>query len=80
MTWNYRLVRHRTRGTTWYGLHEVYYNQRKRAYLWDSKANVIGDTVKEIVGSLAMMLRDATKSDVPILNKSQMPGEGKGKR
>ncbi len=77
MTWNYRVIRHRERkhglDHTWYGLHEVYYNSRGKMYLWAPEPEVIGDSVKDLVGGLAAMLRDATK-DAPILNKREMPG------
>jgi len=78
--WNYRIVRHRSRGQTWYGLHEVYYRKNGKMYLWAPKPDAVGDTLNEVVAGLAMMLRDATKG-APILNKSQMPGENpKGKK
>ena len=73
--WNYRIVRHRTKGVVWYGLHEVYYRENGKLWLWSDKPECVGDTVKDLVAGLAMQLRDATKSDVPILKKSQMPGE-----
>lgn len=79
MSWNYRIVRHRTRGQTYYGLHEVYYTKRGKINLWGHKPEVIGDSVKEIIGALAMMIRDATK-DAPVLNKHEMPGEGKASK
>lgn len=74
--WNYRIIRHRTKGATWYGLHEVYYRKNGKPYLWAEEPDATGDTVKDLVAGLAMQLRDATK-DVPILNKREMPGERK---
>lgn len=83
MTWNYRVIRHRERkhgiDHTWYGLHEVYYRKNGKMYLWAPEPEVIGDSVQDLVGALASMLRDATKASVPVLNKREMPGENRKK-
>lgn len=77
MSWNYRLIRHRSRRNgideTWYGLHEVYYDKKGKMNLWAPDPEVQGESPKEVVATLAAMLRDATK-DVPILREKEMPG------
>ena len=76
--WNYRIVRHRTRSLTWYGLHEVYYKKDgKTVDLWAPKPDAVGDDPKDMVAGLAIQLRDATRSDMPILNQKDMPGATK---
>jgi len=30
MSWNYRVVKKTTEGVTWYGIHEVYYDEKGR--------------------------------------------------
>lgn len=76
MTWNYRVVKHRAKRETFYGLHEVYYRKNGKMYLWSPEPEAIGSTKGELIEALAMMLRDATK-DAPVLKKNEMPGEGK---
>lgn len=73
--WNYRIIKHKTkRGVVWYGLHEVYYKKNGKIDLWSPKPSAMGDTVKDLVGSLAMQIRDATRWEVPVLNEREMPG------
>lgn len=73
--WNYRIVRHRTRNITWYGLHEVYYKKNGKIDLWAPRPSAVGDDPKDMVAGLAVQLHDATKSDAPILNQKDMPGK-----
>ena len=75
--WNYRIIRHRTKRAVYYGLHEVYYRKNGKIYLWAPDAEVTGDTKDEIVAHLALMLRDATRSDMKMLKASEMPGNRK---
>lgn len=76
MSWNYRIVKHRTRGEIWYGLHEVYYNKKGEMNLWAPEPEVVGDSVLDLVATLAAMIRDATK-DAPVLKEKEMPGNKK---
>jgi hypothetical protein len=73
--WNYRIVRHRTGNSVWYGLHEVYYNKKGRMTMWGPEPDAVGNDKDDLVGSLALMLRDATRDRLPILNACMMPGE-----
>lgn len=76
--WNYRIVRHRHQRRTWYGLHEVYYKKGGKIEMW-ADAEVVGDDVADIIGALALMLRDATRRDRPILDERDLPGWKNGK-
>lgn len=75
--WNYRIVRHRTRRITWYGLHEVYYDKSRKVTLWAPRPSATGDSPKDLIAGLAMQLRDATNSEAPILDQKDMPGKTK---
>ena len=77
--WNYRIVRHRVgKGLIWYGLHEVYYKKDgKTIDLWAPKPDAVGDDRMDMIAGLALQLRDATKSDVPILEEKDLPGKTK---
>lgn len=76
--WNHRIVRHRTRGLTWYGLHEVYYKKDgKTIDLWAPNPSASGDSPKDLVAGLALLLHDGTRSDTPILDQKDMPGKTK---
>lgn len=75
--WNYRIVRHRVgKGLTWYGLHEVYYKKNGKIDLWAPRPDAVGDDVWDMIGGLAVQLRDATK-DTPILEEKDLPGKTK---
>lgn len=75
--WNYRIVRHRTAGVTWYGLHEFYYLKNGKIDLYAPRPDAVGDNREDMVAGLAIKLRDATRSDVPILNQKDLPGRTK---
>jgi hypothetical protein len=84
LSWNWRLVRHKKtlkgfpgKKLVWYGLHEVYYNRRGKITMWAQEADVVGDNPMEIIQGLAMMLRDATREDRPILEEKDLPGNRK---
>ncbi len=63
MTWNYRILRHRKDGRTWYGLHEVYYRSdgRPRAYTADPISFYCDEDEgpEGIAKSLRLALKDA---------------------
>lgn len=83
MTWNYRIIQHKTKHGTYYGLHEVYYKKNGQIDMWAPDAEVVGDSPAEIVEALAMMIRDATKTVVggpAILFEKDMPGNRRKKK
>jgi len=65
MTWNYRIIHHDDHEHSYYGLHEIYYDE-KGITNWTAEATVVGDDAAEIVRSLKMMLKDAENSPVLI--------------
>lgn len=82
MTWNYRVMKHRSkhkpsRGVVYYGLHEVFYRKNGAPYMCSENPDVTADTKEELIYTLAMMIRDATKTEVPILDYDKPPWEKK---
>ena len=60
-SWNYRIMRHKICGSTWYALHEVYYEGGKPTTWTIDPVNLHGDTADGIIKCLEQMLRDANK-------------------
>lgn len=65
MTWSYRIMRHKTKEGTFYGLHEVIYDGRKKLYT--EALDGLYDSPKELIESLEMKLADAKKYRKKIL-------------
>ena len=55
--WNYRIIKDNEA----YGLYEVFYNDEGEIALHSENADVIGESVDEIIKSLELMLGDAKK-------------------
>ena len=76
MSWNYRVVRHAApNGETYFGLHEVYYDQHGNVELWCETPAETADTLIELANLLATQFeaaRSARKNG--ILDAAQMPG------
>ena len=70
MTWNYRIIKRKCleTGEVYYGLNEVFYTEKGKLMAYSENDEVIGDTPKEIIQVLKMMLKDA-KKDQPILTQ-----------
>jgi hypothetical protein len=70
MTWNYRIIKRKCleTGEVYYGLNEVFYTEKGKLMAYSENDEVIGDTPKEIIDILEMMLKDA-KKDVPVLTE-----------
>jgi len=68
MTWNYRIIHH-NEDESYYGLHEVYYDENGAIDGWTEDALIVGDTKDEILETLAMMKSDIEKHDVILLSK-----------
>lgn len=76
MSWNYRVVKTRTRRTfknghkvesTTYAIREVFYDKKGRPYAYSDEADApIGDSVDDLRATLVMMLRDTYR--MPVLN------------
>lgn len=72
--WNYRIVKHRHRNYTWYGLHEVFYKKNGKIDMWAPRPDAQGDTVADLLAGLGLQIRDATMENVPILDEKDLPG------
>tara|TARA_R110000822_G_scaffold35865_9_gene100936 strand:+ start:566 stop:877 length:312 start_codon:yes stop_codon:yes gene_type:complete len=55
--WNYRMIK----DLDGYGLYEVFYNDKGEISAHSKNPDIYGDSVKEIISSLEMMLCDAKK-------------------
>lgn len=73
--WNYRILRHRDKGHTWFSVHEVYYDDKNRAWGYTQDAVAAkGETKDETIACLRMMLKDCLFS--PALDASKIPEKG----
>ena len=73
MTWNFRLVRHvgPPPKKIWYGVHEVFYNDKGRAFtMTEDPVNITGETPKEMRRYLQMISRDIRR--LPVLDLSRI--------
>jgi len=70
MTWNYRIIKRKSKVTdeVYYGLNEVFYEKTGELLAFSDKDDIVGDSPQEIVEVLNMMLADA-KKDRPILTE-----------
>lgn len=66
MSWNYRVIRHKTAPTgnakldavtpkEWYGLHEVSYDEKGEINGWFDEPEVTGETLEELRRTITMM-------------------------
>ena len=68
--WNHRIMRHND-DPTWYGLHEVYYNDAGQVVAWtDSPVTVTGESVDDLCGLVEFMQNDKTR---PLLDYDMAP-------
>ena len=69
MTWNYRIIKHQHKNPKdgyWYAVHEVYYDMpEKNSHSWtEEPIDIVGDTKKEVIEILEMMLKDVKNQKV----------------
>ena len=67
MTWNYRILRHRKGGHTWFALHEVFYDDGRPTSYTAEPVGFVADEDEGpagIVGSLEDALDDAWRREV----------------
>lgn len=65
MVWNHRVIKRSFRGEDFYQIHEVYYNDKKKPYLWTNDPIAPGGaSLQELREELQRMLRCL---DTPIL-------------
>ena len=75
MTWNHRIVRHKNGDQEWFVIHEVYYDEKGRAYAVTKDAVAAGgDTPGEVIEQLEQMLHDARKN--PVIDFDSIPEPG----
>ena len=67
--WNYRIIKNKDDS---YGLYEVIYNDDGKISAHSEKAELIGDSVEDLLNSLRLMLDDAQKSSYNILEMDKI--------
>ncbi len=75
MTWNYRLVcNKRTDGSAWYGIHEVFYDDRGRAFAETAEpVGALGATPGEVRRAYERMAEAFLQ---PTLDADSIPEKG----
>ena len=69
--WNNRIIKHEKDGTTWYSVHEVFYNEDGSIYAHTEDAiTIIGETEEETIEQVEQILRDI--KDTPVLVASEI--------
>ena len=69
--WNNRAIKHEKDGTTWYSVHEVFYNEDSSIHARTEDAiTIIGETEEETIGQAEQILRDI--KDTPVLVASEI--------
>ncbi len=70
MTWNYRIIKRTCpeTGEVYYVLNEVFYRETGELMAFSDEDKIVGDSPKEIIQALEMMLKDA-KKDQPIIEE-----------
>lgn len=85
--WNYRLVRQRSKGETYYAVHEAYYDKNQKVWgVTQNPSPARGATREEVLQSLGRMIVDILRA--PVLDYNKVPekgakgpgGEGKKKK
>lgn len=67
MTWNYRILKHDKGKKAYYQIHEVYYDNRRRIEaITEDPVRPFGQSKKELIATLRMMLKDAER--MPVLS------------
>ena len=70
MTWNHRVLRHKNKRRVYYAVHEVFYNERGKPWLWtQGPIEVVGETVADIREELTMIQRALATPILEIHNK-----------
>lgn len=74
MSWSYRIIEHDKDDPPWFAVHEVFYDRHSLSITgWtEDPASPGGETAKEVVRDLEMMLRDARED--PPLKESELLG------
>lgn len=73
--WNYRLVRRRMKGETFYDVHEAYYDDKQKVWaITQNPTTARGDTRDEVLQCLARMMNDILRA--PVLDYNKVPEKG----
>jgi hypothetical protein len=73
--WNYRLVRRRMKGETFYDIHEAYYDDAGKVWsITKEPTTAHGDTRDEVLECLARMMKDILRA--PVLDYNKVPEKG----
>lgn len=73
--WNYRLVRRRMKGETFYAVHEAYYDDAGKVWaITQDPSPARGDSRDEVLEALALMMKDILRA--PTLDYNKVPEKG----
>jgi len=73
--WNYRLIRRRMKGETFYAVHEAYYDDNKKVWaITQDPSPARGDSRDEVLEALGRMIVDILRA--PILDYNKVPEKG----
>lgn len=73
--WNYRLVRQRKKGETFYAVHEAYYDDKQRVWgVTENPSPARGDSRDEVLEALGRMIVDILRA--PVLDYNKVPEKG----
>jgi hypothetical protein len=66
--WNHRVLRHKEKSGTWYGVHEVFYDDDNLPdFTTEEAESVVGESVEELRQTLTWMLESL---DHPVLDST----------
>jgi len=69
--WNNRIIKHEKDGTTWYSVHEVFYDEDGSIYAHtEDSITIVGETEEETIEQVEQILRDI--KDTPVLVASEI--------
>ncbi len=70
MNWNYRIIKHDTKESVYFAVHEVFYDEKGRITAWTEDAiNITGDTAKDVNKTLRQISEDTKQ---PILSETEL--------
>jgi len=56
MSWNHRVMKHHDCGETWYGIHEVFYDEEGKVENCTYDADITGESLEDLKRTLEWML------------------------
>ncbi len=67
--WNYRVIKHES----FYGLHEVFYNDDGSIFTWTVEPTLVGDSINEIIEDIKQIMDDLKRFPEPLIKSELKP-------